>query len=166
MLGALWYVQRRLTRGGTARRRRDDGITVVSRQGLGGKAQLVVVEVEGTRYVLGVTEQGVSVVDRTRAPQRIETASPRREPSDVVSEFERLLATTAAAETAPAAGTAREASGEQGTAPLRRDRRTRRADVADGAAPADLARRADPLAGSILSPGTWRQTAQALRRLR
>lgn len=38
-------------------------ITVVARSGLAGKAQLVVAEFGGIRYILGVTEHGVSVVD-------------------------------------------------------------------------------------------------------
>jgi hypothetical protein len=47
---------------------------------------------------------------------------------------------------------------------------TRRAALAaeDAMAVADRARtaKASPLAGSVLSPETWRQTAAALRRLR
>jgi flagellar protein FliO/FliZ len=169
VLGALWFLQRRLTRGAAGRRRRDNGITVLSRQGLGGKAQLVVVEVEGTRYVLGVTEQGVTVVDRTRAPQQIGPA--RAETSDVVGEFERLLAESARTDSARTASTpadsawtdsARPGETDAATAPLRRDRRERDAPRR----PSDGARPADPLHGSILSPGTWRQTAQALRRVR
>jgi flagellar protein FliO/FliZ len=42
-------------------------ITVVARSGLGGKAQLVVAEFGGIRYVLGVTEHGVNVVDTQEA---------------------------------------------------------------------------------------------------
>ncbi|MFS0851962.1 flagellar biosynthetic protein FliO [Microbacterium sp. 179-I 3D4 NHS] len=49
-------------------RSRAEKITVVARSGLGGKAQLVVAEFGGIRYVLGVTEQGVSVVDTQEAP--------------------------------------------------------------------------------------------------
>ncbi|MDQ4213210.1 flagellar biosynthetic protein FliO [Microbacterium sp. ASV81] len=49
-------------------RRQAERITVVARTGLGGKAQLVVAEFDGIRYVLGVTEQGVSVVDTHEAP--------------------------------------------------------------------------------------------------
>jgi len=76
VLGVLWYLQRRLTKGtgAASRRRRGEGIQVLSRQGIGAKAQVVVVEVEGTRYVLGVTENGVSVIDRARGTPR----RPRR----------------------------------------------------------------------------------------
>jgi flagellar protein FliO/FliZ len=48
---------------GAARANRPEKITVVARSGLGGKAQLVVAEFGGIRYILGVTENGVSVVD-------------------------------------------------------------------------------------------------------
>ena len=53
---------------GAARLARPEKITVVARSGLGGKAQLVVAEFGGIRYVLGVTEQGISVVDTQEAP--------------------------------------------------------------------------------------------------
>ncbi|MBT2476603.1 flagellar biosynthetic protein FliO [Microbacterium sp. ISL-103] len=49
-------------------RARPEKITVVARSGIGGKAQLVVAEFGGIRYVLGVTEQGISVVDTQEAP--------------------------------------------------------------------------------------------------
>ena len=124
MLGLLWYLQRRITR---RTGQPGAGITVVSRQALGGKAQLVVVEVEGTRYVLGVTEQGVSVIDRDRAPHQI-SAPAAVEPAPALAE-------------------------PLHEAPLRRDRRASE-------------RASDPLRGSILSPATWRQTAEALRRVR
>ena len=69
MLGALWFLQRRVSRGSAARQAREP-ITVVAKQALGGKAQLIVVDVEGSRYVLGVTEGGLSVVDRLPLPSQ------------------------------------------------------------------------------------------------
>jgi len=48
---------------GASRARRPERIEVVTRAGLGGKAQLVVAEYGGIRYILGVTERGISVVD-------------------------------------------------------------------------------------------------------
>ncbi|KQQ64753.1 flagellar biosynthetic protein FliO [Microbacterium sp. Leaf320] len=47
---------------------RPEKITVVARSGIGGKAQLVVAEFGGIRYVLGVTEHGINVVDTQEAP--------------------------------------------------------------------------------------------------
>ncbi|TFC52094.1 flagellar biosynthetic protein FliO [Cryobacterium sp. TmT2-59] len=70
VLGLLWVLQRRLTksaRGG----RSANLVTVVGRQGLGQKASVVVVDIEGRRFVLGVTEQSVSVLhtgEQTDAP--------------------------------------------------------------------------------------------------
>ncbi|MCM3780502.1 flagellar biosynthetic protein FliO [Microbacterium hydrocarbonoxydans] len=58
----------RAPRPAPVRRTRQERITVVARSGLGGRAQLVVAEFGGIRYVLGVTEQGVSVVDTQEAP--------------------------------------------------------------------------------------------------
>lgn len=60
--------RRRPARPSAPSRARAEKITVVARSGLGGKAQLVVAEFGGIRYVLGVTEQGVSVVDTQEAP--------------------------------------------------------------------------------------------------
>ena len=160
MLGLLWYVQRRV--GKRMTQRRDEAeVTVVSRRSLGAKAQLVIVETDDRRYVLGVTEHGVNLLDSLPAghvthPVLHSTPASAAEivpaGSDAVArdadaagqttpssrgEFERLLAAEAAA------------SASQPS--LRRHRRTRRPD---------------PLRGSILSPETWRQTAEFLRRTR
>lgn len=54
-------------RSGATRASRPDRIEVVTRTGLGGKAQLVVAEFGGVRYILGVTERGISVVDTQEA---------------------------------------------------------------------------------------------------
>ncbi|WP_314647731.1 flagellar biosynthetic protein FliO [uncultured Microbacterium sp.] len=60
---------------GTAKARTEK-ITVIARSGLAGKAQLVVAEFGGIRYVLGVTEQGVSVVDTQEAPAPFDEEDP------------------------------------------------------------------------------------------
>lgn len=57
-----------------ADRPRPEKITVVARSGIGGKAQLVVAEFGGIRYVLGVTEHGINVVDTQEAPMIEEDA--------------------------------------------------------------------------------------------
>ena len=49
-------------------RARQEKITVVARSGIGARAQLVVAEFGGIRYVLGVTEHGINVVDTQEAP--------------------------------------------------------------------------------------------------
>ncbi|MGZ0069744.1 flagellar biosynthetic protein FliO [Microbacterium arborescens] len=77
MLAIVWVLQRRFSRGSTggARTSRARGtrptrsdavadITVVAKRGIGPKAQVAVVEIDGARYVLGITEGGVSMLDR------------------------------------------------------------------------------------------------------
>ncbi|WAC67994.1 flagellar biosynthetic protein FliO [Microbacterium sp. SL75] len=56
------------TRTASPSRPRSEKITVVARTGLGGRAQLVVAEFGGIRYVLGVSEKGIDVVDTQEAP--------------------------------------------------------------------------------------------------
>lgn len=55
-------------------RTRPEKITVVARTSIGAKAQLVVAEFGGIRYVLGVTEGGVSVVDTQESPAQVDDA--------------------------------------------------------------------------------------------
>lgn len=152
VLGLLWFLQRRLTRR-TQRSRDAEVISVLGRRGVGSKAQLVVAEAEGNRYVLGVTEHGVTVIDKLpgRRPMRATPVSTTKEESGAADaegapDFDGLFAAESLSQSSAAV---------QGTAlselPLRRDRATQRAD---------------PLRGSILSPGTWRQTADFLRRPR
>jgi flagellar protein FliO/FliZ len=113
------------------RRRRDDApISVIGRQSLGSKAQMVIVETDDRRYILGVTEHGVNVIDSLPADHV--TRPMQRDFESLLSEEEKK-----SADDAPQS--------------LRRHRR-----------PAQP----DPLGGSILSPQTWRQTAEFLRRAR
>lgn len=77
---------------------RAEKITVVARSGIGGKAQLVVAEFGGIRYVLGVTEHGINVVDTQEAPlveddEIDETAGATDElPNDIVDRALRSVA--------------------------------------------------------------------------
>ncbi|WJM15612.1 flagellar biosynthetic protein FliO [Microbacterium arborescens] len=84
VLGIVWVLQRRFSRSGgigglggaagarargarSRRSARSDAvtdITVVAKRGIGPKAQVAVVEIDGARYVLGITEGGVSMLDR------------------------------------------------------------------------------------------------------
>nr|WP_277814858.1 flagellar biosynthetic protein FliO [Galbitalea soli] len=94
-------------------------LSIVGRQSIGAKAAVAVVEFEGRRFLLGVTEHGISVLD---------SSAPAVEDEAVA--------------VAPDA---------------------RFADALDAATlPAD----AVPLAGSILSAGTWKQAYSALRQAR
>ena len=177
MLGLLWFLQRRVAK--TQARKRDaEPITVLGRQGIGPKAQLVVVQTDDARYVLGVTEHGVSVVDRL--PVRAEAPSsapgtgpvPRDAAADA-AEFDRILAAAALTDTRGTTG-APALAGTSGTSPLAGTPALTGTPASaipgastDGTALRRRVRhRNDPLRGSILSPDTWRQTAEALRRAR
>jgi len=78
--GAIWYFQRRFAKR-QGNRAAKEPITLIGRQGLGAKAQLVVVETSGKRYVLGVTERGVSVVDTLDAEP-----TPEPEPGEAATD--------------------------------------------------------------------------------
>ena len=138
VLVLLWYLQRRLSRSkralGVA-----NPVTVVGRQAIGQKASVVVVDVDGTRLVLGVTEQSVTVLHENAPPT---TATPSLDAAIVA-----LGGPDADAVSAPATAFARS------LAAARAD------DATPMSAPVPSAR----LAGSILSPATWRQTAALLR---
>jgi flagellar protein FliO/FliZ len=158
VLGLLWVLQRRLSRGSGARSA--DVVTVVGRQGLGQKASVVVVDVDGRRFVLGVTEQSINVL-------HTQDTEPAAEPgattdTDSAAVFARSLHAQAAgprlvssaipplrATTQPAPGT--DAPEEQQAEPPLSFRPRR--DRGQGGR----------LGGSILSPATWQQTAALLR---
>ncbi|CAH0213344.1 flagellar biosynthetic protein FliO [Microbacterium sp. Bi121] len=153
MLGLLWYLQRRFSRG-ASRRRDAQPITVLGRQSLGSKAQFVVVQTSDARYVLGVTEHGVSVIDRLDVDEDAEredaTASgivandASRHPEDASRHPDDATGASTAFDSILAGAS------DTGAPELRRRVR----------------RRNDPLRGSIISPDTWRQTAEAFRRSR
>lgn len=87
------------SRPAAAPRARPEKITVVARSGIGGKAQLVVAEFGGIRYVLGVTEHGINVVDTQEAPPLAEEILAEEErpsvsemPDDIVDRALRSVA--------------------------------------------------------------------------
>jgi len=67
VLGLLWFAARKMQGTGAVRRQRAAAMSVVSRQGLGGKAGIALVEVEGRRLLLGVSEHGVSLLAEIEA---------------------------------------------------------------------------------------------------
>ena len=68
VLALLWVLQKRLAKGGLRGGRASAPVTIVARQGIGAKASVVVVDVEGERLVLGVTESSVTVLAAADAP--------------------------------------------------------------------------------------------------
>jgi flagellar protein FliO/FliZ len=165
VLGVLWFLQRRLSRSARGKRA-TSVVTVVTRQGISPKASVVVVDVEGSRYLLGVTEQSITLLssgDAPAAPAAL-VAVPAAVPT--------LVAAPAAENTSAGAfAQALQAEGELAVVPAaaaaggayRRPRdRASRSGLTPAAAPVD----GSPLAGSILSGATWRLAAAALRQRR
>ncbi|MGU3408819.1 FliO/MopB family protein [Microbacterium sp. M1A1_1b] len=156
VLALMWVLHRRVSKGQfgagkKTRGRRSASVEVVGRQGIGGKASVVVVDVEGERLVLGVTEAGVSLLTSGAAPAPELTivtgpvTLPVR-PTPSAEQFRQELDRQSQA----APGLPSDAAEPLPMRPRNRDRRT--------AVPA-----ATTLQGSILSAGTWRQAAAALR---
>ena len=133
VVGLLWFLQRRITKG-TVSSRATKLVNVVTRQPLAQKASVVVIDVEGKRFLLGVTEHSVTVLDATELPVL-----------DTAAAFGSALSR---AEAAPSVQ-------KSATTPIpfppQFDPRT------------GLPRRASALDGSILSLSTWKRAAVALR---
>ncbi|WP_125614288.1 flagellar biosynthetic protein FliO [Specibacter cremeus] len=120
----LWMAQKRLGRGTRAGAGVD--LQVVGKRSVGPKSSVVLVETDGQRFLLGVTEHNVQVLHAAAAPER-PAPEPVADPAVSGRRFSAAL-------------TGAESSG-------------RHADDGPG-----------PLAGSILSPATWRQAGNALRK--
>lgn len=144
VLGLIWVLQRRLLKGKTkGRRRANTTLTVVSRQNVGQKASVVVVDAGDKRFLLGVTEHAVNVLHSSDIPAELPQAAPAPETF---------------AEIFRDAGLHGE-SGLQGEAGLHGTALTRRSEIH---------RRSEqdnpqPMHGSILAGSTWRQAAEAIR---
>ena len=179
VLGLMWFLQRRLGQG-AGRRRADRALTIVSRQSLGQKASVVVVDAAGQRFLLGVTEHAVNVLHTGDVPPEPEEV-PVPGISRGLGDFARILA-----ESSPLAGNhfsrqpARPAGdaadyaddadddGPDGVRELPPSRRSslHRSSHARGPAGRGSASGASghpPLHGSILAGSTWKQAAAALR---
>lgn len=136
VLALVWWFQRRLTRG-----MRNSGVEplvrVVTRQAISPKASVVVVETGGQRFLLGVTEASVNVLHASEAPQAPEES------------FEAHLRAAGAGDPAPHIRTGPRRRAE-GPAHARNEQQPGHTN--------------SPLAGSVLSPATWRQASAAVRR--
>lgn len=152
VLGLLWVIQRKVSKTGRVTRQAKH-VSVVARQGLSGKASVAVVDVEGVRYILGVTEQNVTVLGSAEAPQdAIVTAiAPAAAPAATPTFAQTLAAQPAVV--VPASAPVPVAT------PIDSPRRAARAAAAAPTVGAPTA----PLAGSILSASTWKQAAAAMR---
>ncbi|MEW1955597.1 flagellar biosynthetic protein FliO [Terrabacter sp. NPDC080008] len=160
VFGLMWLVQRKLRGTGAALRTRV--LNVVARQNVGPKASVVLVDTDGKRFLLGVTEHGISVLHTSDAPA-----------PTIPDPHHDAVAGDGALTTPATRRSLRHASFES---ELERQRH----DVLDGLPTAeDLSRSAHAArdtratragragrpagTGSVLDPGTWRLAAEALR---
>lgn len=155
VFGLLFYLRKRLLpRFGVPRAAQ---LSIVERQGLGPKSSVVLLDVAGRRYLLGVGESSISVLDSFEAPEP-EVPDPLEEtvaPATMAERSRAFAASLNAIRQGPA--TANE---------VRAVRADREAAKPTGEAAPISPGRAVPsgaLAGSILSPDTWRRAAAALR---
>lgn len=75
VLAVIWWAHRRVT-AGRARTRKTELVTVVARQAVAPKASVVVVDADGRRLTLGVTEHGVTVLHDREAPSPLHAVGP------------------------------------------------------------------------------------------
>lgn len=70
VLAVIWFAHRRIS-ATRARSRKPELVIIVARQSLAAKASIVVVDAEGRRLMLGVTEHGVSVLSDRPASEPV-----------------------------------------------------------------------------------------------
>lgn len=153
VVGLLWVLQRRLTRGSRASAA-SEPVRIVTKQAISPKASVVIIDVGGTRLLLGVTEHAVSVLQTGDIPAEVEVPVETSSARAFATRMSALTApkvavkTTAPKATAPKTATAAQKNPE--LAPIA-------AFTDNGAQPGGM------LAGSILSSATWKQLATVFR---
>lgn len=148
VLGLLWMLQRRLTRG-ARKGAAGHPVTIVTKQAISPKASVVIIDVDGTRLLLGVTEHAVSVLQTGEAPEPVvETVPAITAPSGAKAFAESLSKVTTAKFTGQKA-VAQKTPAKKETIEL---------------SPVAAFTGQGALAGSILSPATWKQLATTIRR--
>jgi flagellar protein FliO/FliZ len=110
VVALLWIIQRRVA-GPKRGARTGDVLNVVSRRGLGQKSAVVVVETDGKRFLLGVTEHSVNVLHTSDAPVPVPAEDPAPENGRV---FAFKLAEASSDEPAPSIRRRREVRGPSG----------------------------------------------------
>ena len=159
VLGVLWYLQKKLSKRGVGKTAAGKAVTLIGRQAVGPKASVAVVEIEGRRLVLGVTEHSVTVLHSAEHPAERHLAERTAVHPFEVSMNEvqapvypdNVRPITAPVPIRAVVSTPAAASGSP---ELRRPRGSHRSQPNSR------------IAGSILSPETWRQASAAIREVR
>lgn len=161
VLALMWALHRRMQKGqfgaGRTRGRRSASLEVVARQGIGGKASVVVVDVDGERLVLGVAEHGVTLLTSGQAPAPELTIVTGPVALPTADAFRAELDRQDEGGAGLPSDTAAAAAVSDDVLPLR-PRGRRAAPRTNPVVPT-----AAQLQGSVLSADTWRQAASALR---
>lgn len=130
----LWMAQRRFSQG--ARQRGQSVVEVVARRSVGQKSSVVVIDADGQRFLLGVTEQSINVLHSSPVPVPLQEPEPGPAATEDDTAFEAVL----------------RAAGEPG---LRRQAAARRLQRAEDTG---------PLHGTIFARSTWTQAGAAVRK--
>jgi flagellar protein FliO/FliZ len=159
VIGAIWFVQRKMSRGGGVRAKKaGKPMSVVARQSLGPKASVAVVEFGGKRFLLGVTEHGISVLDNAENEETVAVLEPSVaavSPAVPVAVTRRASSKQNSRDFAHALGQATDATPLPKPVPVR----LAKTPTFDTAFVPSSSR----LAGSILSAATWKQAWIAIR---
>lgn len=213
VFGALLVAHRWITKGRPGSKPRNRQIEVVARQGLGAKAGIAVVDAGGRRYLLGVTEHAVTVLDTLGAsesmagvpelvtsqpiaaarfeeelrtvtiatadvPIVVRGAADPQDPAGPMTQTISIMPAGAGRRVGPATEAIRLPGLVTYTAsntvvpaapPVYSSRRAAREAEQQAAAelqPSLQRQQGGALAGSLLAPSTWKQTFDALKKLR
>lgn len=148
VLGLMWFLQARIGAAkGKGRRRASRTLSVVSRQSVGQKASVVVIDAGDRRFLLGVTEHSINVLHSGDIPADV---------LEITTAEERLALRASGAQLVTSAPESFAAVFQDAAGMPRRSQLHRRGS----ALPAGPASR---LHGSLLAGSTWRLAAEALR---
>ena len=163
VVGLLWVLQRRLTRGSRASAA-SKPVRIVTKQAISPKASVVIIDVGDTRLLLGVTEHAVSVLQTGDIPAEVEVPVETSSARAFATRMSALTAPKAAVKTTVPKTTAPKATAPKATAPKTATAAQKSPELAPVAAFTDNgAQPGGMLAGSILSSATWKQLATVFR---
>ncbi len=168
VFGLLWWAGRRMAGTPAGRRARAASLDVVARQSVGQKASVALIEVEGRRLLLGVSEHGVTLltevapapVAQDEAAERVELDSAELAALADLDDF--ALADLEGDE--PVTARVERPAAPRPAAPRSASPRSTSTRSTPPAArkPAVPTPR-NPLEGSVLSAATWRQAVVAVQ---
>lgn len=175
VLALLWFLQRRFARGGlgvqSAKKDRSaHTLSVVQRQGVGGKSSVVVVEYGEKYFLLGVSESNVTLLHSadlvSSAAENDEAREAPVAPVRALTAVNMQESTPASASTSTSASTSDDFAAVMAQAGLENLRTENSEPVYTSRAAAKMAKSQGRLAGSILAPDTWKQAAAFVRNSR